>query len=76
MSDRMRTFYHSSNGDSWSLTLHSLGTVQVLHTPNASSGGQPRAHELGNFLSRERNSPQGQELVKLIATLIEDEPDG
>ena len=70
-----RTFYHSSNGDSWSLTLDSSGVVQVLHKPNVSSGGMPRGHEIGNFLSRERNTPQCQELIKLIGTLIEAEPD-
>lgn len=75
MTDKRRTFYHSSNGDSWSLTLDSSGTVQVLHTPNLSSGGMPRGQEIGNFLSRERSSPQCQELVRLIGTLVEDQPD-
>ena len=70
-----RTFYHSSNGDSWSLTLDSSGAVQVRHMPNVSSGGMPRDQEIGNFLSRERNTPQCQELIKLIGTLIEAEPD-
>jgi hypothetical protein len=75
MSTARRTFYHSSNGDSWSLTLDSSGTVQVLHMPNVSSGGTPRSHEIGNFLSRERSSPQCQELVRLIGTLVEANPD-
>jgi hypothetical protein len=75
MADKMRTFYHSSNGDSWSLTLDSSGTVQVLHKPNISSGGMPRSQEIGNFLSRERSTPQCQELVRLIGTLVEVERD-
>jgi hypothetical protein len=52
MTDRVRTFYHSSNGDSWSLTLDPAETLQVLHQPNVASGGTPRRYEIGNFLTR------------------------
>jgi hypothetical protein len=70
-----RTFYQSSNGDSWALVLHDSGTVEVVHTPNVASGGQLKGHEIANFLSRERNSAENHELRRLIGTLVEEKPD-
>ena len=40
MPNAERELYRSANGDRWSL-IRDDGKVQVLHEPNAASGGRP-----------------------------------
>ena len=63
-----RTFYTSSNGDSWKLVCEGE-SVRVRHLSNLSSGGSTTDYELVSFLSREPHTAQTVELVKLIGTL-------
>ena len=74
------------NGDRWSLKdddrrrrspskvrLSRLdGKVQVLHEPNAASGGRPSRLEVGDFLVRDAHGPQRAELLRLIGRLVGD----
>jgi hypothetical protein len=41
-----RELYRSTNGDRWSL-IRDDGKAQVLHQPNAASGGRPSRLEVG-----------------------------
>ena len=71
-----RELYSSANGDRWHLAREAgSGRVYVLHQPNASSGGRPSEIELGEFLRRDRGGPEHRELLRLIGTLVEAEPD-
>jgi hypothetical protein len=73
MSAQTRTIYESSNGDRWLLIRGSSGGgVSVLHVANAASGGQKTDFEIDAFLIRHRGSPQCQELLRLIGTLVEE----
>jgi hypothetical protein len=74
MAQRIRELYRSANGDRWSL-IRDDGKVQVLHEPNAASGGRPSRLEVGDFLVRDAHGPQHAELLRLIGTLV-DEADG
>jgi hypothetical protein len=65
-----RPLYASSNGDRWYLVRDSAG-VAVVHVPNESSGGKVQRMEIGDFLCRDGNGPERQELVRLIGTLVE-----
>jgi hypothetical protein len=51
-----RELYRSANGDRWSL-IRDDGKVQVLHEPNAASGGRPYRLEVGDFLVRDAHGP-------------------
>jgi hypothetical protein len=66
-----RELYRSANGDRWSL-IRDDGKVQVLHEPNAASGGRPSYMEVGDFLVRDAHGPQHAELLRLIGTLVGD----
>jgi hypothetical protein len=71
MSLQARELYSSANGDRWSLVRDSdTGRVFVRHEPNQPSGGRTSAIEIGEFLAR-GSSPEYQELVRLIGTLVE-----
>jgi hypothetical protein len=63
-----RELYRSVNGDRWSL-IRKDGRVQVLHEPNAASGGRPSRLEVGDFLVLDAHGPQHAELLPLIGTL-------
>ena len=66
-----RELYRSSNGDRWTLVREADGErVFVRHEPNASSGGEIRDSEVGDFLVRGGNGPEKQELLRLIAGLV------
>jgi hypothetical protein len=65
-----RLLYASPNGDRWYLVRDSAG-VAVVHVPNESSGGQVERMEVGDFLCRDGNGPERQEMVRLIGTLAQ-----
>ena len=46
MTQPIRELYRSANGDRWSL-IQDDGKVQVLHEPNAASGGRPYVSRSG-----------------------------
>jgi len=72
MTVRSRQIYHSANGDRWHLVHDGdSGNVFVKHKANLPSGGQETDIELGVFLERDRQSPQGDALVRLIGTLAD-----
>ena len=50
------------------------GRVFIRHEPDASSGGRRADIEVGAFLSRDAHGPEHGELLRLIATLVEDAP--
>ena len=67
-----RVLYESSNGDFWALTRDpATNTPVVKHQPNVSSGGRISYTDIGQFL-RSGAGPERQELLKLIATLLDD----
>lgn len=76
MSIEKREFYASSNGDAW-LLMRDTGRerVFVLHQANLPSGGRETETDIGTFL-RLGNGPEQQELLRLLATLVEDEGSG
>ena len=64
----IRELYRSANGEP--LVPHpDDGKAQVLHEPNAASGGRPSRLEVGDFLARGAHGPQHAELLRLIGTL-------
>lgn len=71
MTSASKEIYTSSNGDRWELMIDGNGDPVVHHTPTVSSGGSSTHVEIGNFLTRDRGSPQHQELLRMIATLVE-----
>lgn len=72
MSIQEKRLYASENGDCWSLARDTeTGRVFVRHQPNPSSGGQVSDTDLGEFLVRGGLGPEKQELLRLIAGLIE-----
>ena len=62
--------YASTNGDQWLLARDTSGKAIVRHVPNSASGGEPNHIELDAFLSRDRGSPQRENLLRLIGTLV------
>ncbi len=76
MSDHLREFAASSNGDRWFLGRHEeTGLAYVVHKASQPSGGAITHIELGAFLNRGPIHPQHQELLRLISTLVDEEPD-
>jgi hypothetical protein len=67
----MRQIYKSSNGDTWLLVRDDRELVAVEHRPNAASGGSISRKSLGKFLVENGSGPQGQELLQLIASLVD-----
>jgi hypothetical protein len=71
-----RTFHQSANGDQWRLVRDTeTGRVYVRHEGNLPSGGHVSELELGRFLTAGGLGPEHQELLRLIGSLVEDEPD-
>jgi hypothetical protein len=69
-----RELYRSSNGDRWFLARSTdTGEVFIEHIPNAPSGGRISRIEIGAFLMRGAHGAEQQELLRLIATLVEEE---
>ena len=72
MALRTREIYRSPNGDRWLLALDTESArVFVRHEPNLPSGGQAADIEIGAFLIAAGNGPEKQELLRLIATLVQ-----
>ena len=70
MSDKLREFAASSNGDRWFLGRHEEnGLAYVLHRASGRSGGVVTDIELGAFLNRGPLHPQHETLLRLIGTL-------
>jgi hypothetical protein len=68
--------YASSNGDQWFLARDTTtGKAFVRHVPNPKSNGGPTHLEIDTFLSRDRGSPQRENLLRLIGTLVPEEDD-
>lgn len=66
MANQDLVFYSSENGDDWVLIGGTSTGDTVRHRPNASSGGSNRDIDLHDFLSREKNTPQGQALQRAL----------
>jgi hypothetical protein len=69
-----KLIYASSNGDQWFLA-RDVGQAFVRHVPNPASGGKPIHIEIDAFLGRDIGSPQRQELVRMIGSLIPEKLD-
>jgi hypothetical protein len=59
-------FYESSNGDTWSLLRHPSTGEQVMHQPNANSGGRRSYMDVDKFLLEEPTGLQHAALRKVI----------
>jgi hypothetical protein len=71
-----KLIYASSNGDQWFLARDvQSGQALVRHVPNPASGGESIHIEIDAFLSKDRGSPQRQELMRMIGSLIPEELD-
>ena len=68
---KARKLYCSPNGDRWYLIRDASGEVFVRHEANLASGGHVAHTEIGTFLGSGR-SPEQQELLRLIGTLVND----
>lgn len=70
-----RMLYQSPNGDRWWLARDAeTGRVFVRHEANLPSGGRVSEIEIGAFLSSGGHGPEHQELLRLIGTLVAEEP--
>ncbi len=70
-----RQVYSSPNGDRWYLAREPRsGRVFIRHEPNAASGGDISLIEVGEFLAQKNHGPQHGELLRLIGTLVTQEP--
>jgi hypothetical protein len=65
-----REIYASSNGDVWKLVKDGEQRA-IMHLPNINSGGSAKSTKLDVFLAHEKESPQGQALLNLIASLTD-----
>ena len=75
MSLGTRELYRSANGDRWSLVRDpGSGRVFVRPEPTVAPGGRASDIEVGEFLVRGGHSPERQELLRLIGTLVEGGP--
>ncbi len=70
---KARKLYESPSGDRWYLVRDPSGSVFVRHEANVASGGHVEHVEVGPFLSG-GGGPEQQELMRLIGTLVEDQP--
>ena len=62
-----KVIYESSNGDRWSLVRDpATGSLVVIHTPNASSGGNVSTIDIETFLSSDALGPEHQALRHLL----------
>lgn len=72
MTVQTREVYRSANGDAWFLARDSdVNRVFIRHEPNRASGGRPNDTEIGVFLREGGQGPEKQELLRLIAGLVE-----
>ena len=69
MSEKTRLLYTSTNGDRWFLVRSETGHALIRHYANQPSGGNVQELEVGEFLTRDPNGPEHQELLRLIGTL-------
>ncbi len=69
---KVRKFYSSPDGDRWYLIGDPSGAVFIRYEANFASGGHIEHVEIGAILSRSRG-PEQQELLRLIATLVEEQ---
>ncbi len=60
-------FHQSQNGDQWLLVTDVGGRQFIRHIPNRSSGGTVELTDVQSFLDREPQSPQNQDLQKLLS---------
>jgi hypothetical protein len=67
----MRQIYKSPNGDTWLLVRDEHDVVAVEHRPNVASGGGITRQSLSKFLLEKGDGPQQQELLQLIASLVD-----
>jgi hypothetical protein len=67
MSEERTHLYTSENGDRWSLCRGPQGVAEVLHEPNAKSGGAPSRTSVDDFLATGRNGLEHQALRQAIA---------
>jgi hypothetical protein len=65
--DERTYLYTSENGDRWWLCRGPEGTAEVLHEPNAKSGGASSRSRVEDFLAEGRNGPEHQALRQAIA---------
>ena len=70
---KARRLYASPNGDRWYLICDPSGEVFIRHEANLESGGHVAHIEIGAFLSGGRG-PEHQELLRLIGTLVDEQP--
>ena len=74
MTIKMRKLYEIPGGDRWFLARDiDTQRVFVRHEANQSSGGKVTEFEIGDFL-RSEESPEHSELLRLIGSLIDDDP--
>ena len=71
---KARQLYSSPQGDRWYLIGEASGRVFVRHEGNLASGGHVTHIEIAEFLKDGPQGPEHQELIRLIATLVEDVP--
>ncbi len=70
---KVRKLYSSPNRDRWYLIRDPSGAVFVRHEANLASGGHIEHVDIGTFLSGGQG-PEQQELLRLIATLVDEQP--
>jgi hypothetical protein len=70
---KVRKLYSNPNGDRWYLIRDPSGAVFVRHEANLASGGHIEHVDIGTFLS-DGQGPEQQELLRLIATLVDEQP--
>jgi hypothetical protein len=68
---KVRKLYDSPNGDRWYLISDPSGTVFIRHEANVASGGHVEHIEVAAFLSLGAG-PEQQELLRLVATLVDE----
>ena len=73
MSDHLKEFAASSNGDRWLLGREQdTGIAYVLHEANQPSGGTVTQIDIGTFLNRGPITPEHYALLRLIGTLADE----
>ncbi len=70
--EKARKRYTSPIGDQWHLICEPLGAGLVRHEANVASGGHIEHVEIAAFLSSGQG-PEQQELMRLIATLVDEQ---
>ena len=74
MTDQLREFYASSNGDRWFIGRGDASKAFVRHKANGPSGGAVTHIEVGVFLGGNADAPECSALLRLIGTLVHDQP--